>query len=592
MLIRTLLISALALLSTTARAQDNPAWGLIVKLKAAPAAEPSTAYSASERAQATASSTQDDSRIDTRSASVAAAARAQMQSTLQRVGLAQTGHRTLVGATLHHVSTDRILTHAQAQTLADRLMASGDVEWAVPNRREHLQQVATTPNDVYFGSGDQWWAMASGGSNADLPPQQLRGTPNLALAWSLSVGSTTTSIAVLDTGLISHADLDPARLLPGRNFHHGVNSNGTMSASLDQSASNTTDPGDYLTQTEKDANPTAYQNCSVTHSSWHGTAVTGVIAATANNGTGLAGANWNVRIMPVRVAGKCGAWESDILDAMNWVAGDDNGNHRRADIISISFGHSGSCDAAYLSIFRKLKQRGVVVAASAGNEHGAVGSPANCVAQSGTENVVSVAALTRDGLKASYSNFGPEVTLSTVGGDTSGFSGGGYCSPSSGSNECGILTITNDGLTTTNPGGSTYIFGSGTSFSAPIAAATAALAWGVNPNLTADQVVSTLKASARPHQTSSGLPTCSSGASGNCTCTTQTCGTGVLDAYQAILMARDNPPAAAAATGPAENQGGGGGGGSSGALALLGLGAATGLIAWRVRAQVPPTRRA
>lgn len=587
MLKRIILSGALALLGSlhqASYADDAPAWGLIVKLKSnATDQSPRSAYDSNSRAQASAA--------DMRAEPSAMAADVRMQSTLLRAGMPRTSHRALLDTALHHVGTDQILSHSQAKELANQLMASGEVEWAIPNERAHLQQVAVSPDDYFFRSGDQWWAQTAGGSDTDPAPQKLRGTPNLANAWSVSTGSTATIVAVLDTGLISHADLDSARIMPGRNFHHSINlASGGMSASLDQDVNNATDPGDYLTQTEKDASPTAYQNCTVSGSSWHGTAVAGIVAATANNNTvGIAGANWNTRILPLRVAGKCGAWESDILDALNWVAGDSNGSVKRADVVNLSFGNDGSCDAAYLSIIRKLKQRGVVVVASAGNKNGLVSSPANCTAQPGTENLISVAALTRDGLKTPYSNFGAEITLATVGGDSTGAPGGSnVCSPTSGfDGECGVLTLVNSGTTTAIPNGSIYVFGSGTSFSAPIAAATAALVWGVNAGLTADQVVSTLKISARPHQTSSGLPNCSAGSSGSCTCTTQTCGTGILDAYKALLVARNNPPAAI--TGPPENKGGGGGGGSLSLMALLGLAFATSLIARQVKAQVPHT---
>ena len=57
------------------------------------------------------------------------------------------------------------------------------------------------------------------------------------------------------------------------------------------------------------------------NSSWHGTHTAGTIGAASNNNTGVAGVNWNSKILPVRVLGKCGGILSDIADGMRWAAG-------------------------------------------------------------------------------------------------------------------------------------------------------------------------------------------------------------------------------------------------------------------------------
>ena len=53
------------------------------------------------------------------------------------------------------------------------------------------------------------------------------------------------------------------------------------------------------------------------NSEWHGTLVAGVIAANTNNDAGIAGIDWNARILPVRVLGRCGGDFSDILNGMH-----------------------------------------------------------------------------------------------------------------------------------------------------------------------------------------------------------------------------------------------------------------------------------
>lgn len=604
MLKRILLSGVVALLCQVSLAADEPAWGLIVKLKTDAAASGTPTGKAFSQSLTT-----------------PASARARIATVMQHAGLPSAAQRALAGTGLYHVGTDRIVTHAQALALARQLMASGAVEWVVPNEREHLQAVVTT-NDGYFPRSssldDQnaWWLAEATGTDSDPAYLRRRGNPNLDLAWGTSTGSSATIVAVLDTGLISHEDLDTARLLPGRNFHHGIDASGQISTTLDPNDPNDyTDPGDGLTQAEKDANPTAYANCEVQPSSWHGTAVTGVIAAKANNFVGVAGGDWATHILPVRIAGKCGAWESDIIDAMNWVAGDSsNGNTKRADVLNLSFSGSGSCDPAYQGIINTLSSRGVVVVVAAGNEHGSVTRPANCA------GVVSVAALNRDGFKANYSNFGSAVTIATVGGDP-GYVDAAHTQPAGVwgpyLGDSGILTLGNSGTTTvdTSPSASHYYFYAGTSMAAPIVSATVSLMLSVNPALQVADVIQGLQASARPHVTSSFIGLCSASNPGRCICTTQTCGAGILDTDRALqyvsgqalgtvtaAVINDNDvqqassvstqdtviASTSAIAGPSENHGGGGG--AFGPAALLGLAAAAGGVTRRLNWSASPGR--
>src|SRR5688572_28745345 len=79
------------------------------------------------------------------------------------------------------------------------------------------------------------------------------------------------------------------------------------------------DPGDWVISSVK-TNP-VYGDCDLVASSWHGTRVAGMIGALTNNSAGVAGLDWNSFILPVRVLGKCGGTDSDILAGMRWAAG-------------------------------------------------------------------------------------------------------------------------------------------------------------------------------------------------------------------------------------------------------------------------------
>ena len=262
------------------------------------------------------------------------------------------------------------------------------------------------------------------------------------------------------------------------------------------------DPGDWVDSVDL-ARP-AYAGCAAESSSWHGTAIAGMLVATANNGQGGASTNWPGRVLAVRVAAKCGADVADIVDGMRWAAGlpvcrssDAFGtcteflpnNPNPARVINISFGGSGDC-SPYQGAINELRGMGVVVVAAAGNEYAATPTrPAKC------PGVIGVAALNRDGFKSTYSNFGSTLAVATVGGDDPDGAWGNRVADS------GVLSVGNFGDTA--PGTSGYFNYFGTSFSTPIVAGAVSLMLAVNPALTAAQIEQGLRVSARPHVKSS-----------------------------------------------------------------------------------------
>lgn len=239
-----------------------------------------------------------------------------------------------------------------------------------------------------------------------------------------------------------------------------------------------------------------------------------------------------------------------------------------------------------------------MVVAAAGKEHGAPSRPANC------SGAVGVVALNRDGFKTHYSNFGSDLAaggVATVGGDDSR---GGVWAPLLA--DSGLVSVWNNGVQ--QAGRADYAALAGTSFAAPLVSGTMSLMLGVNPALSQRQLVDGVRLSARPHVVSPLIGDCAQSNPGRCTCTTASCGAGILDAEQALLYAArpgsyvaparqpdviDNPEAeAAAALGPdrpanevvvvqAPAGGGGGGGGAMGAAWPLALASASLLLAWQ-----------
>lgn len=431
--------------------------------------------------------------------------------------------RRAIGRSAFNLDFQRVLSADEARTLAARLREQPEVEWVVPNEREQRLASQVVPGDPMYAS--QWWLHQVSGTDQNALESRLRGVPGLQRAWLQGIGGASVPVAVLDSGVTAHPEL-VGRLLPG----YDLVSNPEVAADGDGRDADPSDPGDAITAVDRTT--ASFSSCATQDSSWHGTIVAGIIAAAANNDVGVAAVSWNGRVVPVRVAGKCGADVADIVDGMRWAAGlpvaDGQGgflpvNANPVRVINISFGGAAACNAAYQSTIDELWAMGVVVVAAAGNDAGAVRRPANC------NHVLGVVALNRDGFKTSYSSFGPSARIATVGGDDATGAWGSLMT------DGGLLSIYNQGRTA--PGAGSYARLFGTSFATPVVAGTISLMLSLNPALTPTQIVTGLAASARPHVASPSIQACNLTNPGRCICTPATCGSGILDAEQALVYA-------------------------------------------------------
>ena len=368
------------------------------------------------------------------------------------------------GLRLNHVRTtalgsqvlkvDRSLSLAEAEQLA-RDMAASDptIEYAEPDLMMHT---TLTPNDPRYN--EQWhYFETNGGINAPA-------------AWDKSTGSGVVT-AVIDTGYRPHADL-AGNILPGYDFISD-----TFVANDGNGRDNDArDPGDWINPGEcAPGVPAAFQA-----SSWHGTHVAGTIAALTNNSSGVAGVAFNARVVPARVLGKCGGFTSDIADAIIWTSGGAvpgvPNNANPAKVLNLSLGGSGGCGATTQNAINSARSRGasVIVAAGNSNANSANFTPANC------NGVVTVAAVGRNGGKASYSNFGATVEVAAPGGS------GGVNS---------VLSTLNAG--SMGPGADSFALYNGTSMATPHVAGVVALMLSVKSTLTPDQITTILQSTAR-----------------------------------------------------------------------------------------------
>jgi serine protease len=288
-------------------------------------------------------------------------------------------------------------------------------------------------------------------------------------------------------------------------------------------------------------------------SSWHGTRVSGMLGALTDNAVGVAGLTWGPKILPVRVLGKCGGFDSDIIAGMRWAAGlavpGVPLNPTPARVLNLSLGGQSDCSAAYMTAITDITGQGASIFASAGNEGGPIDEPANC------PGVVGVTAVRHVGTKVGFANVSGFQTTGGVRADVSLAAPGGNCYNLTGACLFSLDTTTNAGTTTpdTSATGYTYTnqtnFNVGTSFSSPIAAGIAALMYSVNSSLTPALLLARLKSGAGPFpniatdSTGAAIPMCHVAASPTdlqtieCNCTTTTCGAGLANAPGAVAEA-------------------------------------------------------
>ncbi|MGI5458941.1 S8 family peptidase [Streptomyces sp. CA-249302] len=366
-------------------------------------------------------------------------------------------------------------SRSQVADVIAEFRADPQVAYVVPDR---LNTPQADPNDTEYAK--QWDLFES---TAGM---------NVPAAWPTSTGTGVT-VAVIDTGYVTHSDL-AANIVGGYDFIADT----AVSVDGDGRDGNPADPGDYYAANE------CGSGIPASGSSWHGTHVAGTIAAVTNNNKGVAGIAYGAKISPVRVLGKCGGYDSDIIDAITWASGGSvsgvPANSNVAKVINMSLGGDGACTSATQSAINAAVGRGTTVVVAAGNDNDNVAnhSPGNC------NNVISVAATNRSGAKASYSNYGSLVDISAPGGQTSTGTANG------------ILSTLNSGTKT--PSAESYAYYQGTSMATPHIAGLAALVKSANSSLTPAQIETAIKNNARA------LPgSCSGG-----------CGAGLADAAKTV----------------------------------------------------------
>jgi subtilisin family serine protease len=309
---------------------------------------------------------------------------------------------------------------------ARRLRRLPGVRWVEPNRRYRASSVGA-PTDPLFA---RQWALRS----ARVPA-----------AWTTATGGDVT-VAVLDSGIdFSNPDLSGnVWTNPGEIAGNGV----------DDDANGFVDDAHGVDTVGHDGDPADGLG--------HGTAVASLIGARGDNGFGISGVAWRVRLMPVKVLHDRG-WGTTVtlINGLQYALA--NG----ARIINVSLNGSEPSQALDEAI-RQAEAQGALVVTSAGNDGANRDQVASYPASISSPAVLTVASSTRAGALGSESAYGGSVDIAAPG----------------------------DGVTAGGLGGA-FTTQSGTSFAAAHVSGAAALLAAARPNATAKQLRRALVRSAR-----------------------------------------------------------------------------------------------
>ncbi len=347
-----------------------------------------------------------------------------------------------------------------------------NVESAEADVRVYAQLI---PNDPFYATSQANY-LASIGAPA---------------AWDLETGGAEVIVAVIDSGMdLNHPEF-AGRLwvnhneIPGNGLDddlngciddiHGCRFVNLTSSNLACGYTSSTPTGAVA---DDHGNP---QLPGGNHS--HGTLGAGALAAAGNNGQGIAGIAWGVRIMVLKAL-DCGPGftgpAGSMVDVANAV---DYAVRNGAKVINLSLAAPASSPQADIQIMRDAlitaKAGGVIVVAAAGNfgntADPSVGYPAAYAAFPQYDNVLAVAASNPNAgnARASFSSYGPAVSIAAPGVGIAGTArlvmpGGGYGS------------------------------GTGTSFATPLVSGAVALMYSKAPHLSYLEIIALIKQAASP----------------------------------------------------------------------------------------------
>ena len=279
-------------------------------------------------------------------------------SALAKVQIAPTRRIFQAGGGMHVVA---VPAGESVASLIEKYRQSGLVTFAEPDYYVYANAV---PKDPRFGDGSLWGLNNYG---------QSGGTPGADIhalaAWDVLTSASNIVVAVLDSGIrATHEDLAANMWSNSVDGGHGYNA-----------FTGTNDPADDATS--------------------HGTMVAGILGAVGNNGKGVTGVAWRVQMMACKCMNGGTGSDATIIDCVDYALA------HGAKIINASF-DTPTASLALSNAIVAARDAGVIWVASAGNNSQNIDITPSYPSCYGLDNIVSVAATTRNDGLFSLSNFG------------------------------------------------------------------------------------------------------------------------------------------------------------------------------------------
>lgn len=378
-----------------------------------------------------------------------------LKSSVKRQNLQQLGNslrsqvvETIPGADLIVVQRPAI---ELSSSVVKSLSSNDLVEYVEPN---YIYRISKTPNDP---SLEKLWGIINVGQTDGRGPGVAGVDVDVEKAWDLTTGNQDLVVAVIDTGVnFNHDDLKENMW--------------TNAAELNGQAGVDDDANGFVDDVYGYAFTSDAAKTSPLDDHGHGSHCAGTIGAKGDDGKGIVGVAWNVKIMAVKFLTASGG--GTLADAVKSI---DYATLMGAKIMSNSWGGGGPSQALKEAI-QRANEKGILFVAAAGNDGSNNDSRPTYPANYDVENVLSVAAIDNKGALASFSNYGKRTVHVAAPG----------------------VNVYSSTL------GQSYSTYSGTSMATPHVSGVAALLASYEPELTGVQLKQRIMSTAKPIRTIAG----------------------------------------------------------------------------------------
>ena len=317
------------------------------------------------------------------------------------------------------------------------------------NVTENADQISSLPGALSV-EPNCWIRPMIAPNDPDYADMWAHGVMESEKAWDISTGSTEIIVAVSDTGVdYRHQDLKDQMWV------NTVEQQGTRGVDDDNNGCVDDIYGCDFADDDGDPKP------ATSSGGEHGTHVAGIIGAAGNNGLGVTGLNWNIKIMAIKGFSDSTefAKTADLLKTVYYAA--DNG----AQVLNCSWGANQRPTSAERDAFKYAQDKGLVVVVAAGNS----ASNSREFSPAAISGLITVASSNSRDRLSSFSNYGTVVDVMAPGGDAPRYGG---------RDEKILSTVPNNG----------YEGLRGTSMAAPYVAGLAGLILSINPKLSPGEV--------------------------------------------------------------------------------------------------------